>query len=226
MEQINILYEDNHLIAIDKPAGILVQGDKTGDITLVDHVKDYLKYKYNKPNNVYLGVIHRLDRPVSGLVLFAKTSKALSRMNQKFSQRNVVKTYYAIIDHKLPTIQGTLKNYIIKNSAQNIVTVYNINQKKIPKEAKLAELDFFLVENGDKGSLVQIKPLTGRSHQIRSQLAYIGCPIRGDLKYQSKIETDRRSICLHSTSLTFEHPVTLESITISSNIPKNKFWTI
>ncbi len=203
---LQIIFEDNHIIAVNKPAGVLVQGDETGDTPLVDLVKQYIKVKYNKPGDVFLGVVHRIDRPVSGAVIFARTSKALERMNKLFAERDVKKVYWAIVRERPNPESGTLTNYLAKDSEKNITRVLNGPSRRHP-DAKLATLDYYL-----KGSLIghhalEIHPQTGRSHQIRAQLAHIASPIRGDVKYGYPKANEDGSIDLHCYSMKFMHPV-------------------
>lgn len=206
-----IVYEDNHLIAIHKRAGQLVQPDDDfTEESLEDAVKEYVRVKYKKPGDAFLGVIHRLDRPVSGLVIFARTSKALERMNKLFAERKVTKVYRALVHGKPPHTSGKLIHWLIKDTEKNISHAYN-NDKR---GGVRAELDYTLVHQNTGYSLLEIEPLTGRPHQIRVQLAKIGCPIVGDIKYGSKQPTPDKSICLHSYSLTFEHPVKKEKMTL------------
>lgn len=215
-----VVFEDNHLIAVSKKAGILCQGDHTGDKPLVEEVREYLKIKYNKPGNVYCGLIHRLDRPVSGLVLLAKTSKALSRMNEIFKKREVQKTYWAIVKDKPAKDSAVLKHYLIKNQKQNKSRAY---QK--PKDgALLSELSYSLRKKLATHYLLEVKPKTGRHHQIRVQLAEMSCPIKGDLKYGSKRSNPDGSISLHARKLEFIHPVSKESIEITAPVPKSPIW--
>ena len=216
----DVLYEDNHLLVVNKPAGYLVQGDKTGDEPLVEFYKAYLKEKYRKPGNVFLGVVHRLDRPVSGALIFARTSKALERMNRQFQDRTVQKTYWAIVQKRPPAESGTLEHYLLKDTQKNVVKVFD----KPKGEAQKALLHYrFLKEIGDD-ILLEINPVTGRSHQIRVQLARIGCPIKGDLKYGFATANEDKSISLHSRSVTFEHPTTKEKMTVRANVPKG--WSL
>ncbi len=218
--EISIIYEDNHLIAVNKKSGDITQGDKTGDIPLPDKVKAWIKEKYNKPGNVFCGVIHRLDRPTSGLVLFAKTSKALARMNKKFSTREVQKTYWAIVESSPAEKQGTLKNFLQKNDKQNKSYVVHENAKN----AKSAELTYKVIAKSERYTLIEVLPKTGRHHQIRVQLAAIGCIIKGDLKYGAKRSNEDGSICLHARKLSFEHPVSKENISITAKVPEEKLW--
>ena len=215
---IEVLYEDNHLIAVNKKSGDIVQGDKTGDSPLSDFVKAYIKKKYNKPGEVFLGTIHRLDRPTSGVVLYARTSKALSRMNEQFREKQVQKTYWAVVEKTPPTEIGTLENYLQKNKKQNKSYVTK------SKEGKHAILDYKLLRKLDNFFHLEIKPKTGRHHQIRVQLATIGCIIKGDLKYGAKRSNKDASIHLLAQKLEFVHPVTKEDITIVAPAPKENVW--
>ncbi|MCX2742914.1 RluA family pseudouridine synthase [Mangrovivirga sp. M17] len=219
-KHIEIVYEDNHLIAVNKPSGVLVHSDRTEDPTLEDAVKDFIKVEYNKPGAVYLGVIHRLDRPVSGLVLMAKTSKGLSRMNEVFKERKVEKTYLAIVN-KLPANQeGTLEHYLLKDTAKN-KTHAHIKPKKGAKKAVLSYK--FVGRIADK-YLLEVKPETGRPHQIRVQLSSMGCPIQGDVKYGSTIKNPGTDIALHGFKLNFQHPVKKEHLEIKAEVPGNDLW--
>lgn len=216
-----ILYEDNHLVIVNKQAGEIVQGDKTGDTPLSDFVKDWLKEKYNKPGNVYLGVVHRLDRPVSGVVLFAKTSKALPRLNKMFAEHNKVnKTYWAIVQNRPQEPQGTLTHWLTRQERNNTARAYD---REVPGSKK-AVLDYELIASGDRYHLLEIHLHTGRHHQIRCQLAKIGCPIKGDLKYGAPRSNPDGSISLHARTLTLEHPVNHESISVTAPVPDDKLW--
>ena len=215
---LEVLYEDNHLIAVNKKSGDIVQGDKTGDTPLSDFVKAYIKKKYNKPGEVFLGTIHRLDRPTSGVVLYARTSKALSRMNEQFREKQVQKTYWAVVEKTPPTESGTLENYLQKNQKQNKSYVTKSNG------GKHAVLDYKLLRKLDNFFHLEIKPKTGRHHQIRVQLATIGCIIKGDLKYGAKRSNKDASIHLLAQKLEFVHPVTKEDITIVAPAPKESAW--
>ncbi|MBR5576057.1 MAG: RluA family pseudouridine synthase [Bacteroidaceae bacterium] len=216
-----VLYEDNHLIIVNKQAGEIVQGDKTGDAPLSDIVKDWLKEKHNKPGNVYLGVVHRLDRPVSGVVLFAKTSKALPRLNKMFAGHdNVSKTYWAIVQNRPQTPQGTLTHWLTRNEKNNTARAYD---REVPA-AKKAVLDYKLIASGDRYHLLEIHLHTGRHHQIRCQLAKIGCPIKGDLKYGAPRSNPDGSISLHARNLTLEHPVSHENISVTAPVPNDTLW--
>jgi 23S rRNA pseudouridine1911/1915/1917 synthase len=216
-----ILYEDNHLVIVNKQAGEIVQGDKTGDTPLSDIVKDWLKEKHNKPGNVYLGVVHRLDRPVSGVVLFAKTSKALPRLNKMFAEHNKVnKTYWAIVQNRPLEPQGTLTHWLTRQEKNNTARAYD---REVPGSKK-AVLDYELIASGDKYHLLEIHLHTGRHHQIRCQLAKIGCPIKGDLKYGAPRSNPDGSISLHARTLTLEHPVNHEIISVTAPVPDDKLW--
>lgn len=212
-----ILYEDNHLIAINKLAGQIVQGDKTGDVPLVDLLKEFIKERDHKPGNVFCGTIHRLDRPVSGVVVFAKTSKALSRMNELVKGRDFHKTYHALVKDMPPQMQGHLEDYLVRNEKLNKSFVTRNGSQP---GAKLASLDYQLLATSSGGyHLLEIELHTGRHHQIRCQLAHMGCPIKGDLKYGAPRSNPDASISLHSYKLTFEHPVKHESVTIIAPDP-------
>ena len=215
---LEVLYEDNHLIAINKKSGDIVQGDKTGDTPLSDFVKEYIKKKYNKAGEVFLGTIHRLDRPTSGIVLYARTSKSLSRMNKQFREKQVQKTYWAVVDNTPPNNSGTLDNYLQKNQKRNKSYV---SKNKVGKHAVL---DYILIKKLNNFYHLEIKPRTGRHHQIRVQLAHIGCIIKGDLKYGAKRSNKDASIHLLAQKLEFIHPVKKEPITIIAPTPKDSVW--
>lgn len=218
---VNVIYEDNHLIAVAKKAGDIVQGDKTGDVPLSDMVKAYLKEKYHKPGEVFLGVVHRLDRPVSGVVLFARTSKALARLNKMFAGHEAVrKTYLAIVANRPPEPQGTLTHWLTRNEKQNTARAYD---REVPNSKK-AVLDYRLVAQSDRYYLLEIELHTGRHHQIRCQLAKMGCPIRGDLKYGAPRSNPDGSISLHAWRLSLEHPVSHVSLTIEAPVPQEHLW--
>ena len=213
-----IIYEDNHLIAVSKKSGEIVQGDKTGDKPLSEEIKSYIKTKYKKPGNVFLGTIHRLDRPTSGIVLFAKTSKSLSRMNELFKNKKVQKTYYAITEDMPKKDKGVIISLLKKNQKQNKSYITKLD------DGKKSELEYELVEKLQNYFLIKVKPKTGRHHQIRVQLSSIGCKIKGDVKYGAKRANKDKSICLHSYSMSFVHPVKNELINLKCDFPKNDIW--
>ena len=216
-----VVYEDNHIIIVNKRSGEIVQGDKTGDRPLSDIVKDYIKEKYQIPGAVFLGVVHRLDRPVSGLVVFARTSKALTRLNKMFAEGEVHKTYWAIV-HKSPNLEGhrTLEHWIVRNEKQN--KSYAYNQEK--PNSKKAILKYRVIGQSDNYTLLEVNLMTGRHHQIRCQLAAMGSPIKGDLKYGAPRSNPNGSISLMSRSVEFIHPVSKERITAEAPIPKDSLW--
>lgn len=215
-----ILFEDNHIVAVNKQAGELVQGDKTGDKILPDVVKAYLKEKFNKPGNVFLGVIHRLDRPTSGALVFARTSKALTRMNDLFRNRETQKVYWALTEKAPPDDEGTLTHYLVKNNEKNKSFAVSSSDKRGSK----AVLDYKLLASLDKYHLVEVVLHTGRHHQIRVQLSAIGCIIKGDLKYGAKRSNKDASISLHARKLSFIHPVTQEQVTVIAPTPAEPIW--
>jgi len=218
----SVIFEDNHLIAVNKKNGILVQGDDTGDKPLSELVKEYLKKKYNKPGNVFAGVIHRIDRPVSGLVLLAKTSKALERMNKQFADKKVQKTYLLITGSKPNPTKGTLKHWLTKDTKRNIARAHSSEVK----DSKYCELSYSLIKESDRYFFIEVKPITGRSHQIRCQMASIGCVIKGDLKYGAPRSNPDGGICLHSYQLEFEHPVSGEKMKLKTDVPNDTLWNI
>ena len=213
---LNIIYQDNHLIAVNKRAGDLVQGDHTGDVPLPDHIKAYLKHKYNKPGNVFCGVIHRLDRPTTGVVLFARTSKGLERMNKAFKERQIKKTYWALVEGRLEG-EDSLRHFLKKNSKNNKSTVF----KKAEVGAKEARLSYRVIKTGDNYSLLEVELDTGRHHQIRAQFAAIGHAVKGDVKYGARRAERDKSICLHAKTLGFIHPVSGEKIEIEASSPES-----
>jgi len=217
---LKILYEDNHIIIVNKRAGDLVQGDKTGDIPLSELVKGYIKKKYQKPGEVYLGVVHRLDRPTSGVVIFARTSKALSRLNEALRNKTIQKTYWAIVKKTPIKESDTLINYLVKNPKNNKSTAFGTEQKGTKK----AILHYEIHKKFDKYSLLEINLETGRHHQIRVQLATIGSPIKGDLKYGFDRSNKDGGIHLHARQIEFIHPVTKESLKIVAPAPKDVLW--
>ena len=216
-----VLYEDNHIIAVNKTCNEIVQGDKTGDTPLSEIVKAYIKEKYNKPGDVFLGVTHRLDRPTSGVVLFARTSKALTRLNEMFkSHEQIRKTYWAIVQGAPKIPEARLENYLVRNEAQNKSYI----AKPGAKEAKLAVLTYKTLVRGDNYTLLEINLETGRHHQIRCQLAAIGCPVKGDLKYGAKRSNPDGGICLHARQIEFIHPVSKQEICITAPVPDDALW--
>jgi 23S rRNA pseudouridine1911/1915/1917 synthase len=215
-----VLFEDNHLIAINKSISEIVQADKTGDVSLDEKVKQYIKKKYNKEGEAFLGVVHRIDRPVSGVVLFARTSKALVRLNQMFQDKEVQKTYWAIVKNKPPSDEGTLMHYIVRDSRKNKSFAHD---QEVP-ESKLAILHYKLIDQSENYFLLEIQLETGRHHQIRCQLGKIGCPIRGDLKYGYSRTLDNGGISLHARSISFRHPVKEEDVHIVAETPGEKLW--
>lgn len=217
-----ILFEDNHLIIINKLTSEIVQGDKTGDETLADKVRKYIKTAYNKPGNVFLGVVHRLDRPTSGALIFAKTSKALSRLNNMFRDNEVKKIYWALSDTMPPDEKGVLEHYLLKNQKQNKSYAH---KTEVP-ESKLAKLTYTVIRATDRYYLLSIELHTGRHHQIRAQLAAVGCRIKGDLKYGSPRSNPGGGIHLHARSLSFKHPVSKEKIDIIAPVPSDALWDI
>ena len=219
-DTLEILYEDNHVIAVNKKSSDIVQGDKTGDITLPDRIKEYLKEKYQKPGNVFCGVIHRLDRPTSGVVLFAKTSKGLERLNKQFRDKETNKVYWAVTENEPSTKTGTLINYLKKNEGQNKSYVHST---EVPGSKK-AVLNYKVIASSDNYFLLEIQLETGRHHQIRAQLSSIGCPIKGDVKYGAKRPNKDLSISLHARELSFMHPTTKEQISITAPVPEDPLW--
>lgn len=215
-----VVYEDNHIIIVNKESGEIVQGDKTGDIPLSETVKAYIKEKYAKPGAVFLGVVHRLDRPVSGLVVFARTSKALSRLNDMFRNGEVHKTYWAIVQQRPEHEEGTLENWLIRNEKQNKSYAY---QREVPNSKK-AILKYRMIGQSERYYLLEVNLLTGRHHQIRCQLAAMGCPIKGDLKYGAKRSNPDGSISLLAHRVEFIHPVSKQHIVVESPIPEDNLW--
>lgn len=220
--QLQVLYEDNHIIAVNKRSSDIVQGDKTGDTPLSDFVKQYIKEKYNKPGDVFVGTVHRIDRPVSGIVLFAKTSKALARLNQMFQTKEIQKTYWAIVKNKPPLENGNLVHYLKKNEAKNMSKAF---EKETPGALR-SELNYEIIAHSDTYFLLEINPLTGRHHQIRVQLSIIGCPIKGDLKYGFDRSNKDASIHLHARKIEFVHPVKKEPLIITAPVPNEQLWKV
>ncbi len=219
-ENLQVIYEDNHLIVVNKRPGDIVQGDKTGDKALSEVVKEYIAFKYNKPGAVFLGVVHRLDRPTSGLIVFARTSKALTRLNKMFAARETKKTYWAMVKNTPDPPQGRLEHYLLRNPKQNKSYAHI---KPIP-EAKNAVLHYHTLAQSDHYTLLEIDLETGRHHQIRAQLSAIGCPIKGDLKYGAPRSNPDGSIHLHARALELIHPVQKEPMTFMAPVPEEPLW--
>jgi len=217
---IEVLYEDNHIIAVNKKPSDIVQGDKTGDKPLVEFVKDFLKKKYNKPGDVFLGVVHRIDRPVSGVVLFAKTSKSLSRLNQMFKDKTIQKTYWAVVKNRPQKTSDTLIHFLKKNHIKNKSTAFDREEK----DSLRSELSYTLIKPLDNYHLLEVYPKTGRHHQIRVQLSKIGSPIKGDVKYGFNRTNKDASIHLHARKIEFIHPVKKEAISIIAPTPNDSIW--
>ena len=215
-----VVYEDNHIIVVNKTASEIVQGDKTGDTPLSEMVQLYLKEKYNKPGNVFIGVPHRLDRPVSGLVVLAKTSKALARLNEMFRNGEVKKTYWAIVKERPEELEGELKHWLVRNEKQNKSYAYD----KEVKNSKKAVLCYKLIAHSVNYHLLEVDLKTGRHHQIRCQLAKMGCPIKGDLKYGFPRSNPDGSICLHARRVRFIHPVSKLEIDLIAPLPLGNLW--
>lgn len=215
-----ILYEDNHIIIVNKTTSEIVQGDKTGDTPLSELLKQWLKEKYNKPGNVFVGVTHRLDRPVSGIVVFAKTSKALSRLNDMFRLGEIKKSYWAIVQNNPPKQQEEITHFLVRNEKQNKSYAYDVPRAN----AKKATLSYSVIAKSDRYNLLEIDLKTGRHHQIRCQLAQIGCPIKGDLKYGAKRSNPDGGISLHARHIYFVHPVSQKTIDITAPVPNNTLW--
>ncbi len=225
-----VIYEDNHIIIVSKESGEIVQGDKTGDTPLSENVKQYIKETHAKPGNVFLGVVHRLDRPVSGLVVFAKTSKALSRLNNMFRDGDVHKTYWAIVERREKTTGGyvpdgewhQLDNWLVRNEKQNKSYAYDREKPN----AKLAKLRYRVIGASERYTLLEVQLMTGRHHQIRCQLAAMGCPIKGDLKYGAKRSNPDGSISLLARRVEFVHPVSKENIIAEAPLPNDNLWRV
>jgi 23S rRNA pseudouridine1911/1915/1917 synthase len=218
----SVLFEDNHLLVVDKSPGVLVQGDETGDTPLVELCKSYVKEKYNKPGAVFLGVVHRLDRPVSGIVVLARTSKALERMNALFREKETKKTYWAIVQNRPRQPEANLVNWLLKDERKNKTTAYSVETPG----ALRSELNYKVIRESSGFYLLEVNPITGRPHQIRVQLATIGCPIVGDVKYGFPSANDDASICLHARALAFVHPVKKEPVRFECAPPRNRYWNI
>ncbi|MAD98238.1 MAG: RNA pseudouridine synthase [Flavobacteriaceae bacterium] len=219
-KNLDVLFEDNHLIIVNKKAGDISQGDKTGDKPLSEVVKEYIKDKYNKPGNVFLGVVHRLDRPTSGVIIFARTSKALERLNKKLRDKELSKTYWAVVKNRPPESKGTLIHFLKKDHQKNKSKAYH----KEVKDSKRAVLHYEIRKELNNYFLLEINLETGRHHQIRTQLASLGCPIKGDLKYGFPRSNKDASIHLHARKINFIHPVSKEEITIVAPVPNDPIW--
>jgi 23S rRNA pseudouridine1911/1915/1917 synthase len=217
-----VIFEDNHLFVVNKASGVLVQGDSTGDIPLVEYCKTYIKEKYNKPGAVFLGVVHRIDRPVSGIVVFARTSKSLARMNELFREKETKKTYWAIVKNKPPQETGNLVHWLLKDEKKNKTTAYS---RETPGALR-SELSYRIIANEAGQYILEVNPVTGRPHQIRVQLASMGCPIKGDVKYGFPTPNEDGSICLHAKALAFIHPVKKESMQFKAPLPDSVYWKI
>ncbi|KAA6346527.1 tRNA pseudouridine synthase C [termite gut metagenome] len=216
-----VIYEDNHIIVVNKTGFEIVQGDKTGDTPLSEMIQQYLKEKYHKPGNVFVGVVHRLDRPVSGLVLFAKTSKALVRLNEMFKNGEIKKIYWAIVKNQPAEPEGELTHYLIRKEKENKSYAYD---RETPNSKK-AILHYKLIGHSQNYHLLEVELKTGRHHQIRCQLAKIGCSVKGDLKYGAPRSNPDGSICLHARRISFIHPVSKELIELEAPVPKGNLWT-
>lgn len=217
-----ILYEDNHIIVINKQISEIIQGDKTGDEPLSETLQQFIKVRDNKPGKAFIGITHRIDRPVSGIVVFAKTSKALSRLNNMFREGNMSKTYYAIVKNKPPHDEETLVNYLVRNEKINKSFV----SQKQTNDSKIAKLHYKVTGRSDNYFLLEVELMTGRHHQIRCQLAAIGCPIKGDLKYGFPRSNDDGGISLHARKIKFTHPVTGNEVEITAPFPKSDLWAV
>lgn len=219
-DNLQVLHEDNHIIVVNKRVGDIVQGDKTGDKPLSDVVKEYIKEKYNKPGEVFLGVVHRLDRPTTGIVVFARTSKALTRLNDLFKNRETQKTYWAVVKNQPPKTEDTLVHFLKRNPKNNTSKAYT----KEVSDSKKASLDYKIIKKLDNYYALEINLHTGRHHQIRSQLSAIGCPIKGDLKYGFDRSNPDGGIHLHARKLILNHPVTKETLEITAPVPNDTIW--
>lgn len=216
----NVIFEDNHLLVVNKASGVLVQGDATGDVPLVDLCKEYVARKFRKPGAVFLGVVHRIDRPVSGIVVLARTSKSLERMNALFRENQTMKTYWAITEHKPPLDSGELIHWLVKDEKRNKTTAYT---REKPGSLR-SELRYTIMDQRNKQWLLRVNPVTGRPHQIRVQLSVIGCPIMGDVKYGHQQPEQDKSIALHARRLEFIHPVKKEPMIFEAQLPDSDTW--
>ena len=220
IENLRVLYEDNHIVAVNKRNSDIVQSDISGDKTLCEVVKDHIRIRYNKPGKAFIGTVHRLDRPVSGVILYARTTKALNRLTNMFKYREVQKTYWAVVHNEPPQLEGTVTNYLWKNAKQNKSFTFNE-----PGEGrKESELAYKVIGKGSHYTFVEIYPKTGRHHQIRATMASIGCPIKGDVKYNAKRTNENASIHLHARKIEFLHPVRKTPITILAPPPDDALW--
>lgn len=217
---LEVLFEDNHVLVVNKKASDISQGDKTGDVPLPDKIKEYWKKKYDKPGNVYCGVVHRLDRPTSGALIFTRTSKALERLSKQFREKTVKKTYWAIVESKPARPSGTLEHFLKKNEKQN----RSYASDKEATGSKKAILHYKSIAESDKYYLLEIELETGRHHQIRCQLGTIGCVIKGDVKYGARRSNPDKSISLHARYVSFDHPVTKERVNITASVPEDSLW--
>jgi 23S rRNA pseudouridine1911/1915/1917 synthase len=217
----SVIFEDNHLLVVNKSAGVLVQGDETGDVPLVDLCKEYVKQKYAKPGAVFMGLVHRIDRPVSGIVVLTRTSKALERMTAQFRERETSKIYWAIVRTKPRQESGTLVHWLLKDERKNKTTAF----KKETVGALRSELSYRVIGNSNGEFLLEVKPITGRPHQIRVQLASMGCPIKGDVKYGDEQANADGSICLHARRLDFLHPVKKQRMSLEASLPQTIYWS-
>jgi 23S rRNA pseudouridine1911/1915/1917 synthase len=220
LENLRILFEDNHIIVINKRSSDIIQGDKTGDVVLCDIVKEYVKKKYNKPGEVFLGTVHRIDRPVSGIVVYAKTSKALSRLTVAFKEREVQKIYWAVVKGNFQSDKGTVVNYLWKDERQNKTFAF----KQAGPGRKESELSYEVKGKSEHYTFVEVYPKTGRHHQIRATMSFLGCPIKGDVKYGSKRTNENASIHLHARGIRFLHPVKKTPIEITAPLPEDVLW--
>ncbi len=220
LENLRVLFEDNHIIIVNKRSSDIIQGDKTGDVVLCDIVKEYVKKKYNKPGEVFLGTVHRIDRPVSGIVVYAKTSKALSRLTVAFKDREVQKTYWAVVKGEFKQPNGTVVNYLWKDERQNKTFAF----KDAAPGRKESELSYAVKGKSDHYTFVEVYPKTGRHHQIRATMSFLGCPIKGDVKYGSKRTNENASIHLHARKISFLHPVKKTPIEITAPLPEDVLW--
>ena len=220
VENLQVLFEDNHVIVVNKRSSDIVQAERTGDVVLSDIVKEYIKKKYNKPGEVFLGTVHRIDRPVSGAVVYAKTSKALSRLTVAFKDREVKKTYWAVVKGQFDQPKGTVVNYLWKDERQNKTFAFKDNGK----DRKESELSYQVMGESEYYTFVEVYPKTGRHHQIRATMAFLGCPIKGDVKYGSKRTNENASIHLHARKIGFNHPTQKHWMEIIAPLPEDVLW--